>query len=413
MARLVSRSQAVFRAPLLALTVITLSVAVLPVMSGSRANAWQPAETDTAPRWLKKPILHFLLDRPDSGEEALLASGFDSSEARVIMAVARDEGTHLRSLRDERNAEIYNARVQSLLSATDLALREHLSASAYTLLDDWANRAFNDEAYGNMSLASAGLPEEGVAYRVFATQFAPASGEPEVHVAVPDKYVKFASQCSTIYTWPTPPSGYTREPHYVRVYVPTTGITETLPVCETGPWNIDDNYWNAANDPERPRRTYTDLSRGNPEAQAAYFWDYNDGKDSYGRTVANPAGLDLSFAAARLLGLRSEPEQQIYENAWVWVTFLWELPGLSTRTVWPGDANADGIVDERDVLATAFHLGTSGAARDGASTAWAPQEVDTSGWPHPHAAYADANGDGVVNQTDIEVVEAHWLRQHD
>ncbi len=378
----------------------------------SAASAWSTLETDQ-PQWLNKPVLHFLLNRPDAGEERLVASGFTPKDARRIMDVARREGAALLSLKNERDPSAYNTRLEELLADTDRALRERLDARTYLHLSEWTLNTFEDEAYGNVRSFAAPLPEDGVAYRVFATQYAPANGEPVVQVAVPDKYVKFASQCSTIYTWPTPPSGYSREPHFVRIYVPATGITDTLPVCEVGPWNTDDNYWNAAEDLERPRRTFTDLRRGNPQSQAAYFWDHNDGKDAFGRTVANPAGIDLSFEAARRLGLRSEPEKGVYENAWVWVTYLWELPGLATRTVWPGDTNADGVADERDILAIAHHFGAMGEPRAVSGTTWAPHEVDTSAWPYPHAVHADANGDGIVNETDIEAVETNWHMQHD
>jgi hypothetical protein len=55
-----------------------------------------------------------------------------------------------------------------------------------------------------------------------------------------------------------------------------------------------------------------------PEAQAAYFYNYNNGEDSFGRIVTNPAGVDLTPAVAADLGL-------VYlQNDWVTVTYLWE-----------------------------------------------------------------------------------------
>lgn len=48
---------------------------------------------------------------------------------------------------------------------------------------------------------------------------------------------------------------------------------------------------------------FTDLPQGISEAQAAYFNDYNDGKDQFGRIVTNPAGIDLTPAVAADLGL--------------------------------------------------------------------------------------------------------------
>ena len=60
---------------------------------------------------------------------------------------------------------------------------------------------------------------------------------------------------------------------------------------------------------------WRDLPRCQPEAQAAYFREYNRGKDEFGREVLNPAGVDLTPAAARRLGLDK------YQTAWVAVRF--------------------------------------------------------------------------------------------
>ncbi|WP_201846472.1 hypothetical protein [Myceligenerans indicum] len=100
--------------------------------------------------------------------------------------------------------------------------------------------------------------------------------------------------------------------HSVRVCAPSTGRCEYAPVWDVGPWNIDDNYWNSAHYRER----FADLPRGVPEAAAAHYDGYNSGKDGFGRSVRNPAGIDLADGTFYDgLGLTS--------NAWVDVTFLW------------------------------------------------------------------------------------------
>ncbi len=62
---------------------------------------------------------------------------------------------------------------------------------------------------------------------------------------------------------------------------------------------------------------WKDLPRCRPEAQAAYFQNYNGGKDEFGREVLNPAGVDLTPAVARDLRLAK------YQNAWVYVNYPW------------------------------------------------------------------------------------------
>ncbi|NUO59769.1 MAG: hypothetical protein HOV78_24165, partial [Hamadaea sp.] len=87
-----------------------------------------------------------------------------------------------------------------------------------------------------------------------------------------------------------------------------------VPVWDVGPWNTKDDYWNAN------RQMWRDLPRGKPAAEAAYAEGYNRGRDEFGRTVSNPAGIDLADRAFRD-GLL------LRDNAWVRVAFLWTAPG--------------------------------------------------------------------------------------
>lgn len=104
------------------------------------------------------------------------------------------------------------------------------------------------------------------------------------------------------------------------VKVCTTTRCVFLPVWDVGPWNTKDDYWNA------DRQMWTDLPQGKPQAQAAFQDGYNDGKDQFGRTVRNPAGIDLADGAFwDGLGLR--------DNAWVQVTFLPSSPAVVTTVL--------------------------------------------------------------------------------
>jgi hypothetical protein len=88
------------------------------------------------------------------------------------------------------------------------------------------------------------------------------------------------------------------------------------PVWDVGPWNTKDDYWN----PSATREMWTDLAQGKPEAQAAYQNGYNGGKDQFGRTVANPAGIDLADGVFW-------DALQLADNGWVDVTYLWTGDG--------------------------------------------------------------------------------------
>jgi peptidoglycan hydrolase-like protein with peptidoglycan-binding domain len=110
----------------------------------------------------------------------------------------------------------------------------------------------------------------------------------------------------------------------VRVCNPNNGRCETAPVWDVGPWNTHDDYWNPAGTRER----FGDLPRGTPEAQAARLNGYNGGKDEFGRTVANPAGIDLADGTFRDgLGMS--------DNGYVTVTYLWTSGGTTPTPTWP------------------------------------------------------------------------------
>lgn len=91
---------------------------------------------------------------------------------------------------------------------------------------------------------------------------------------------------------------------------------EYAPVWEVGPWNERDDYWN----PASVRSEFKDLPQGKPEAQAAYLEGYNNKKDDSGRTVQNPAGIDLADGVFwDGLGMS--------DNGYVNVTYLWTGTG--------------------------------------------------------------------------------------
>jgi hypothetical protein len=96
----------------------------------------------------------------------------------------------------------------------------------------------------------------------------------------------------------------------------SNGRCEWAPVWDVGPWNTKDDYWN----PSATREMWKDLPQGKPEAQAAYQDGYNGGKDQFGRTVANPAGIDLADGTF-WDGLK------LTDNAWVTVTYQWTGSG--------------------------------------------------------------------------------------
>lgn len=214
-----------------------------------------------------------------------------------------------------------------------------------------------------------------VTFRVFATAYNPNTPG-SVEVAVPDRCAKFAALGQTANLANAACSSGYRTSMDWRVKVALDGRSQTFPVKDVGPWNTNDNYWNPASPSHpRPRRTYTDLLQGKPEAEAAFLSGYNRidncknldgtpsgraaGADEFGRCVLNPAGIDLSVEAARALGMVG--------NQWVTVSFLWEparggyvldgygglhayngAPAVYGRGWWPGWDIARGIAVRPD-----------------------------------------------------------------
>ncbi len=205
-----------------------------------------------------------------------------------------------------------------------------------------AARTIAGEGPGQAAIGTGGPNDLSFAtFRVYATQYAPNTPG-SVEVAVPDKCAKFgALKNQTVLNQFGCPAGYRLDLDYRVVVTKDNGQSATFPVKEVGPWNLDDNYW-AGPGSARPRRLYTDLPRGLPEAQAAFYNGYNTvpnctslstgqpsgkpgGADQFGRCVLNPAGIDLSVEAAKQLGLGN------LENAWVTVSFLWEPLDTTVR----------------------------------------------------------------------------------
>jgi len=75
-------------------------------------------------------------------------------------------------------------------------------------------------------------------------------------------------------------------------------------------------------------------------------------------------------------------------------------------SVWPGDTNNDGKVNQEDVLPVGIYYGSKGSSRTGAAVSWQGQRV--SAWTNSSAVYSDANGDGMVDEMDLSAVRKNW-----
>lgn len=165
-----------------------------------------------------------------------------------------------------------------------------------------------------------------------------------------------------------------------KVLLTYNGHSVSVPVWDIGPWNTKDDYWNSSS----VREMWQDLTQYIPEAQAAFQSGYNDGKDGYGRTVKNAAGIDLADGVFL-------DDLAMTDNDWIEVQFLWQ--GSSSLK---GDIDSDGAVTSTDgdlCLKITLDLTISYTA---APTSHKATQSERNA--------ADMNGDGAVGVDDAVMI---------
>lgn len=260
-----------------------------------------------------KAALSVILSEEENLDEFQKEFGLDDAELEKALAAVREENEKLaaeyaqsekivasnRSLSDEKVAKKiaasdYDETVEDTIAGTKGSVEVLLPEGDRPELKAWVDQQWREEAE-SASIQSSARVVEGKAVRklvckVFATQYI---GYTRYEVALPHRGLKFGSK--------------------PRVVIKRGAYNIRPRVKEVGPWNTYDNYWQVP----RYRTMWKDLPRCIPEARAAFYNNYNRGKDEYGREVLNPAGVDLTPTAARRLGLAK------YQNAWVYVKFPW------------------------------------------------------------------------------------------
>jgi hypothetical protein len=79
-------------------------------------------------------------------------------------------------------------------------------------------------------------------------------------------------------------------------------------------------------------------------------------------------------------------------------------------TVWSGDTDNNGIVNQADVLPVGLHWQQSGPPRAVTGCGFSGQPATP--WSVVNATYADANGNGVVNQAEVLCIGLNWQKTH-
>lgn len=319
------------------MSLIGISLLLLVGLVGVVAVQAQAGETVSGDDpWMQKPVLPYLLltkdERLEDEAQALLdALRLSEEEEKALLEITLEEQRQVQALyqqsqtivQDESRSSAekqeavgkHNECVAEAMVKTDQAVRQLLD-SRYSAFRDWIRDWWLREQQAIAKLKQPqgrpGTLSDAYACWVYATQY---HGYTDYEVALPDKYVKFANL-----GWYIPPpydARYNNPPYTVHINRDSYWVWSVL-VREVGPWNIDDNYWDAA-DGSNPRRMFTDIPLCWSEAEYAYYYGYNGGKDQFGRTVTVPCSVDLTPDVAADLGLG------YLENSWLWV-YYYDLP---------------------------------------------------------------------------------------
>ena len=298
-----------WRAPLLVPVLILLAGDQVAVGAGEY-SAYSDA---------KKPVLAVILSEQQNVDEFKAHFGLSARQVDAVLTATRHENRVLAQVfgeseivlaanRDLPKKEIakkiaasdYDEKVAAAVARTKQRIEAIVPEDQSADLEGWVDEQWNQEVRAaseedytaSSETYMVSSQRKGIRCRVFATQY---TGYTEREVALPHRNLKFG-----------------RQPR-VRIWRVSGGPSVGPRVKEVGPWNTYDNYWVQNKD----RTMYKRVPRCKPEAQVAYYQNFNKGKDEFGREVLNPAGVDLTPDVARSMGLEE------HQNAWVWVRFPW------------------------------------------------------------------------------------------
>ncbi|HJQ29218.1 MAG TPA: hypothetical protein VJ827_07735 [Rubrobacter sp.] len=277
------------------------------VAGGGLALSGVGAEGYSAYSDPKKPVLAYILSDQRNVNEFQREFGLGDDEVRRVLAVVQKENTSLSREYEESEqivdssegaseevikgkiaASDFDERLKRTVAQTKSEVEDLLPEDRAGDLESWVNGQWRQEtaAYGTESEPSYQVSStRGHSCGVWATYY---DGHTRYEVALPNKKVKFDGG------------------HKVRITVVGKGTRTRAPVKEVGPWNITDNYWQ----PRRIRDRWKNLPRCMPEAEAAFYDNYNRGEDQFGREVLNPAGFDMTLRVARRLHVAHKIKHQ-------------------------------------------------------------------------------------------------------
>lgn len=163
----------------------------------------------------------------------------------------------------------------------------------------------------------------------------------------------------------------------------------------------------------------TVLFFNNAHGYTGYEWHFGDGTTaSFGDTMSFTRNIPEGTANVCL---------KVWNNSGCQDEFCLEVAAdapeemcNSTACVWPGDTNGDGAANNFDILNLGLGVNTHGVERPffpnpNNPIEWAPNYGDDwSSWVGPvNFKHLDCNGDGVINDADIEAIHYNYVADFD
>ena len=84
---------------------------------------------------------------------------------------------------------------------------------------------------------------------------------------------------------------------------------------------------------------------------------------------------------------------------------------LEVIEVWPGDTNNDGKVSITDILPIGRYWNKKGYVRKSSDISWKRCLTSKKDWDPVDSAYADADGNGFVDENDVIVIAQNWKKE--
>ncbi len=217
---------------------------------------------------------------------------------------------------------------------------------------------------------------------------------------------------------------------------PTSGLFQFIPWDMNEAFGVYTNSWNtttqeivnASNLAIRPlvrRIMSNDSLRSN---YLRYITEMSTGIASYDSIAIMADAFHAAIASHVLADTNKLYSSQFFIdnlNSSVTVGIARQIPGiksfirdrsanirtqLASEWVYPGDTDDNGVVDAYDIVPLGLYFAAQGTTRTSGNNTWFIQR--SAPWGNRATTYADANGDGIVDERDIVAIGINWNCRH-